>query len=134
MDIGIKAKDIMEEGFPIIDSNATLEECMDQLNRSEWDVCVVLNHGIIYSILDSDDLVREYLRRGDKRVAVRNLGCSGRFAIVKADTDLFKIIEKMKEGTEYFIVKENPSIGLITKERLAEKNHLAFEARKKVVR
>ncbi len=118
----------MEEGFPILDSTESLGECMDTLNKSEWDVCIVLNKGIIYSILDSDDLIREYIKKGSKEVPLKKLDCNGRFAIIKPETDIAEIIYMMKEGIEYFIVKSNPFVGLITKNRIAEENYNLFSS------
>lgn len=121
--IGTKARDIMEENFPVLDSSLTLKECIKKLKSSRYEACLVLNNGIIHSVLDYEDLVREYIKgKGDS--SLKNIETRKNFAIIKPDVDVREIIYMMKDDIEYFIVKDNLFIGIITKDTIVKNNHL----------
>jgi predicted transcriptional regulator len=126
MEFGIKAKEIMESDFPILDSSMSIESCMKKLNNKH-EACIVLDKGFIYSVIGYDALLKAFFKRKKKDEQIKNIK-SEKFAIIGPETDLFDIIILMtREKREFLIVKDENSVGLITKRGLTEVNPLLFE-------
>ncbi len=127
MEVGIKAWEIMEEKFPIIDSSLTIEKVMKKLNSNE--ACLVINNGVMHSILSNEDILKAYLKNNkDKKTAIKNIKSNQNFLIVSPETDVGKIIDLMKDyETDFVIVKSFDRIGLITKKEITEINQELFD-------
>jgi predicted transcriptional regulator len=132
LEIGIKAQEIMEQDFPILDSSFPLKKALEKLKENNKEACVVINNGVIYSILTYEDLLRELLN-GREDLEIKEIETRDNFSIITPEEDLIDIIRRMEYGKEFFIVAGR-DLGVITKERIAEINHLLFDKIKKVVR
>lgn len=131
LELGIKAWEVMEQDFPILDSSFSLKKAVEKLKDYNNEVCVVINHGVIYSILTYDDLLRE-LVNGREDLEIKKIKTRDNFSIIRPEEDLIEVIRRMEDGTDFFIVKGS-ELGLITKERIAEINHRLFEEFKRKV-
>ncbi len=126
MELGIKAREIMNENFPIFDSSLDLESCIRDMNKQE--ACVVLHNGFFYSILSYNDLLKAIFKKTRKNFKLKDTKSDKNFAVVKPDTDIFVIIKLMtNEKIDFVIVKDKNFIGLITKKEVAEMNQLLFD-------
>ena len=124
MDLGIKAKDIMKEDFPILYLSAGVESCIQKIDGKE--ACMVINRGFFDGLIGYNELIRTVL---DKK---ENLGLeklmTKNFTVVDGNTDLIEVIRLMnEENADFVVVKENNSLGLITKTDLIEVNESLFE-------
>lgn len=150
MQLGIKAKDIMKQDFPILDSSFDLETCMKKMNKQE--ACVILNNGFLYSVLSYNDVLREFLM-GKINIKLKEIKSEQNFVVVEPYVDVIDIINLMtKEEVDFVIVKPQNSsqrihnserilksehredflgdenfIGLITKREIAEINQVLFD-------
>lgn len=126
MKFDIKAREIMREDFPILDSSLDLEKCIKIL-KNKYEACMVLKNGFLCNILSYDDLLRESLRRR-KKIKLEEIHSNQNFVIVKPETDLFTILEIMKRKMiDFILVKDRKEMGLITKNELIEVNQLLFD-------
>jgi len=126
MDLGIKAREIMNEDFPIFDSSLDLESCIRNMNKQE--ACVVLHNGFFYSLLSYNDLLKSIFKKTRKNFKLKDTKSNKNFAVVKPETDIFVIIKLMtNEKIDFVIVKDKNFIGLITKKEVAEMNQLLFD-------
>jgi len=126
MEVGIKARDIMNEDFPILDASLTLESCMKKLNAKQ-EACVILNKGFVQFVLSYDELLKAFLKRKEKNVQLNEIKARKNFAVIKPETDVFEIIKIMKRGIDFVVVRDKNNIGLITKKELAEVNQFLFD-------
>lgn len=126
MEIGIKAEEIMNENFPLLDASLSIEKCMEKLNRRE-EACVVIKKGTIECVLSYDELLKEILKRKEKNLKLSKIKLKKNFVIIDKETDASDIIELMRKGINYIIVKDENRIGLITKKEIAEVNQLLFD-------
>jgi len=131
MKLGIKAEEIMEENFPLLDASLTLEDCIRKLNKKH-EICLILNKGYLYSVLSYDDLLRALFKRREKNLKLIEIKAKRNFVIISPETDVIDAIELMKrKNIDFLIVKTENSFGVITKEKLAEINILIFDKVKK---
>jgi len=115
MKFGIKAKEIMEDDFPIIDSNLEIEKCITNLNKKH-EAAVIVKKGNFVNIISYNDLIEGFLKRkGHEKVG--DLKIKRRFRIVNEDSDVYELLKFMKRGrTDFLLVKNKKNIiGLITK-------------------
>ncbi len=126
MELGIKAREIMKQDFPILDSSLTIEACIRRLNGFE--ACIVLQDGYLHSVVSYEDLLRAFLGRKKKNLSLREIKPYQKFLIVEPETDVIEIINLMREeDIDFFVVKAGNLIGLITKREIAEINQLLFD-------
>jgi len=127
MEIGIKAKEIMNKDFCILDSSLTLETCLKKLDN-KYEGCVILNNGSIHTIISYDNLLRNFFIRRKKDVKLEEIEAKKNFVVVAPDLDVSKIIELMtKARIDFILVRDKNEFGLITKDEIAEINQLLFD-------
>ena|SRR3989344_4013767 len=123
MELGMKAEDIMNRDFPVLDSSLDLDVCVKNINNHE--ACVVLRNGFLHSVLSYDDILKAFLK---KKAKIMDIKSSQDFAVVKPETDVSEIIRIMTKGRiNFVIVREGNYLGLITKKEIAEINQVLFD-------
>ena len=126
MELGIKAKEIMKQEFPILDSSLTIETCIKRLDG--YEACIVLHEGYLHSVVSYDDLLRAFLARKKKGLSLGEIKQPQKFVIIRPETDAIEIINMMREDDiDFFVVRDKNLIGLITKREIAEINQLLFD-------
>ena len=131
MEIGIKAKDIMKQDFPILDSSLAIEACIKKLDG--YEACIVLHEGYLHSVVNYDDLLRAFLARKKKNLSLGEIKQGQKFVIVEPETDVIEIINLMQGKVDFVIVRDRSLIGLITKKEIAEINQVLFDRLNKAV-
>ncbi|MFH1307568.1 MAG: CBS domain-containing protein [archaeon] len=129
MKIGIQAREIMNEDFPIVDSSLTLDKCVKSLGRNN-EACIVVKQGYFHSILGYDDLLRGFMERKDNSAKISDISIEENFRVVGPDKDIIEIIELMNSNnTEFIVVKDSKKIlGLITKKDIIDIEPLLFDS------
>jgi len=127
INLGICAREIMNENFPILDSTTTLQDCSKKLsNFNKYEVCVVLNNGFIYSVLTQDDILRAWYKYHEK-TPLAKIKSQEKVKILDPETDISEVIRMMEEGTEFFLIRDRETLGIITKREIAEINQEIFD-------
>jgi predicted transcriptional regulator len=128
IELGIKAGEIMQEDFPILDSSLTLETCIKKLNN-KYEACIVLHNGFFYSLLGYDDLLKAFLTRKTRDVPIKKIKSDNNFVVLGPETDLLQVIRLMVGWeADFVVVKDKNSMGLITKKEIAEISQLLFDS------
>jgi len=63
--IGIKAREIMDKNFPIIDSSLPLIRCVKKMNNKH-EACLIIRKGYFSGILGNEDILRGFMYGKDK--------------------------------------------------------------------
>lgn len=127
MELGIKAKEIMNDNFPILDSSLTLETCIKKLDN-RYEGCIILDNGFIHNILSYDDLLEAFFERKTKNLKLKEIKARRNFAFIHPDVDVFDVINLMnKNKVDFIIVQNEKNFGLITKKEISEISEFLFD-------
>jgi predicted transcriptional regulator len=110
----MKAKEIMEKDFPLVDSSISIDEAIKKLD-DKHEGCIVLKNGCLHTVLGYRDLIEGWLHRKRHKENIEKLGIQNNFRVVWPNTGTSKILQLMRD-TDFLVVRDNKKIiGLITK-------------------
>ena len=127
--IGIKAREIMDKNFPIIDSSLPLIRCVKKMNNKHG-ACLVIRKGYFSGVLNGEDILRGFMYGKDKDAPIDKIKMKKNFMIVRPESDIYKTLSFMQEDEiDFVIVKDkNNFLGLITKREIADIEPLLFDS------
>lgn len=116
---GVRAEEIMEKNFPLLDASMRIEECVKKL-ENEHEGCIVFKDGYVFSVLGYEDLIKGFLERKEKEESLEKIKTRKKFKIISPETDFYKILKIMKRGhIDFLVVKDKKNVlGVITKNEI----------------
>ncbi len=126
--IGIKAREIMDRNFPIVDSSQPLISCVKRMNNKH-EACLVIKKGNFSGVLSGEDILRGFMYGKDRDAPIEKVEMKKNFMIVNPESDVYKTLSLMQEDEiDFIVVKDKHNfLGLITKREIADIEPLLFD-------
>ncbi|MCX6747983.1 MAG: hypothetical protein NT076_00090 [Candidatus Pacearchaeota archaeon] len=120
MKTGVKAIEIANRDFPILNSELTLEEFLTKLNKKQENYAVIKS-GKLHSILNYQELLKAFITK-KKKIIIENIK-KDNFVFVPGDKDVSEILNLVKKG-KFVVIKE--PLAIITKKEILDFNEELF--------
>jgi len=125
---GLKAREIMDRKFPILDSSLPLIKCVRKMNN-QHEACLIISQGNFSGVLGTEDILRGFMYGKDKGAKIQDIEIRKNFATVRPESDIYETLSHMKEDdVDFVVVRDRKNVlGLISRREIADVEPILFE-------